>query len=325
MVGMIECGPQRCGSGLNYFLTDHLGSVVAVVNPGGGLVSQQRYMPFGEVRTDVGTITQTDFGYTGQRNLDAQGNSFSTGLMDYKARFYDPYINRFISPDTITPGGPQGLNRYSYSNNNPINFNDPSGHMADECGDFGCEADIPTIPTDPTNPGTNATRSKTTYPNPCEIDPGLPMCRSTPTYGPGYKGPLPDDLKQILELHGANKALIDSVTLRIGSGTFGCRANYAAVTFFSDINYCTPNNFNPYYPDQFLVHELVHVRQNRDFGPIPLIENQPVKLYEWVNHLFGGRYDPYVSFWVEVEAAHCQSAYVLNPGIPLNQSPCNLK
>jgi RHS repeat-associated protein len=128
MVAMAECGPHGYGSGLNYFLTDHLGSVVAVVNPGGGLVSQQRYMPFGEVRTDVGTITQTDFGYTGQRNLDAQGNSFSTGLMDYKARFYDPYLNRFISPDTLTPGGPQGLNRYSYSNNNPINYNDPTGH-----------------------------------------------------------------------------------------------------------------------------------------------------------------------------------------------------
>jgi hypothetical protein len=122
MVGMSECGPQGCGSGLNYFLTDHLDSVVAVVNPGGGLVSQTRYMPFGEVRTDVGSITQADYGYTGQ-----------------------------------------------------------------------------------------------------------------------------------------------------------------------------------------------------------LIENQPVKLYEWVNHLFGGRYDPYVSFWVELEAAHCQSAYVLDPGIPLNQSPCNLK
>jgi RHS repeat-associated protein len=120
MVAMSECGPQGCGSGLQYFLTDHLDSVVAVANASGGLVSQQpwafaqdrRYMPFGEVRTDVGTITQTDFGYTGQRNLDAQGNNFTIRLMDYKARFYAPYLNRFISPDNLIPyeDGPQGLN-----------------------------------------------------------------------------------------------------------------------------------------------------------------------------------------------------------------------
>ena len=35
-----------------------------------------------------------------------------------------------MQPDTITPGGPQGLNRYSYVANNPINFNDPTGHIA---------------------------------------------------------------------------------------------------------------------------------------------------------------------------------------------------
>ncbi len=51
-----------------YFLTDHLGSVVGVTDPTGTLVSETRYLPFGEVRTDVGTISQTDYGYTFQRN-----------------------------------------------------------------------------------------------------------------------------------------------------------------------------------------------------------------------------------------------------------------
>ena len=88
------------------------------------------YMPFGQVRTDVGDITQTDFGYTSQRNLDAQGSAYSLGLMDYKARFYSSSLGRFIQPDTITPGGPQGLNRYSYVLNNPMRFSDPTGHYA---------------------------------------------------------------------------------------------------------------------------------------------------------------------------------------------------
>jgi len=28
------------------------------------------------------------------------------------------------------PGNPQTLNRYSYANNNPVNFTDPSGHLS---------------------------------------------------------------------------------------------------------------------------------------------------------------------------------------------------
>jgi hypothetical protein len=49
-----------------------------------------------------------------------------------------------LQPDTITPGGSQGLNRYSYVNNNPLLFVDPSGHkwactgdLDDHCFDDG--------------------------------------------------------------------------------------------------------------------------------------------------------------------------------------------
>jgi hypothetical protein len=47
-----------------------------------------------------------------------------------QARFYMPYINRFISADTIVPdpSSPQSFNRYSYALNNPTNYTDPSGH-----------------------------------------------------------------------------------------------------------------------------------------------------------------------------------------------------
>jgi hypothetical protein len=41
-----------------------------------------------------------------------------------------PYINRFLQPDTLIPGvdSPQSWNRYSYVKNNPVLYNDPSGH-----------------------------------------------------------------------------------------------------------------------------------------------------------------------------------------------------
>lgn len=63
--------------------------------------------------------------------------------MDYKARFFDPYTNRFIQPDTIipNPANPQSLNRYSYVYNSPINFNDPTGHDPWWCTGGNCVAD----------------------------------------------------------------------------------------------------------------------------------------------------------------------------------------
>jgi RHS repeat-associated protein len=109
-----------------YFLSDHLGSTSVVLDANGGILEQQRYLPFGGPRTDLGSplLTSTDFTYTGQRNLP------DTGLMDYKARFYSPTLGRFIQPDTIIPGAenPQSCNRYSYSINNPVIYTDPSGH-----------------------------------------------------------------------------------------------------------------------------------------------------------------------------------------------------
>jgi hypothetical protein len=50
------------------------------------------------------------------------------------ARFFDPYINRFVSPDPIIPqpGNPQSFNRYSYCLGNPLRYRDPTGHWEEE-------------------------------------------------------------------------------------------------------------------------------------------------------------------------------------------------
>jgi hypothetical protein len=59
--------------------------------------------------------------------------------MDYRARYYDPRLGRFVSADTVVPepGNPQAWNRYSYVLGSPLRFTDPSGHQCAE-GDMPC-------------------------------------------------------------------------------------------------------------------------------------------------------------------------------------------
>ena len=56
-----------------------------------------------------------------------------------QSSFSEPYLNRFLQPDSIIPDqyNPQSLNRYSYVGNNPINRTDPSGHESGDCYDRG--------------------------------------------------------------------------------------------------------------------------------------------------------------------------------------------
>ncbi|MFH1202246.1 MAG: RHS repeat-associated core domain-containing protein [Candidatus Omnitrophota bacterium] len=80
------------------------------------------FTPYGSVSKQTGTF-DPKHKFTG-KELDA-----STGLYFYGARYYDPTIGRFITPDSIVqaPSDPQSLNRYSQSRNNPITYIDPNG------------------------------------------------------------------------------------------------------------------------------------------------------------------------------------------------------
>jgi RHS repeat-associated protein len=90
------------------------------------------YRAWGEIRHSSGG-TPTDQRYTGQRD-------FGLGLYFYNARFYDPSIMRWTSPDPIipNPGNVLDWDRYVAMRNNPVRYTDPSGRCP--VGDRACWA-----------------------------------------------------------------------------------------------------------------------------------------------------------------------------------------
>jgi RHS repeat-associated protein len=105
-----------------FYHNDHLGGVNVITDITGVKVQLNEYDPWGKVSRTEGNV-DPEKRFTGQI-LDPE-----SGLYYYGARYYDPELARFISPDPIvpSPGDPQTLNRYSYVRNNPVRYIDPSG------------------------------------------------------------------------------------------------------------------------------------------------------------------------------------------------------
>ena len=114
---------KRVGTGGSAVTTwlhrDHLSSIRVSTNAAGAEVERTVYGAFGA--PEPGLLQSR--GYIGER-YDAE-----TGLQFLNARYYDPALGRFLSPDDWDPllAG-VGTNRYAYGFNNPINVFDPSGH-----------------------------------------------------------------------------------------------------------------------------------------------------------------------------------------------------
>jgi RHS repeat-associated protein len=114
---------MRKDGALYYLIGDHLGSTSITTDASGNAVSEIRYKAWGEVRYTSGS-EMTKYQFTGQYS-----HQFEFGLLFYQSRMYDPYLKRFTQADTIVPPGAQGLDRYAYVNNSPMNYVDPSGHI----------------------------------------------------------------------------------------------------------------------------------------------------------------------------------------------------
>jgi len=108
-----------------YFHPDHLGSSSYVTDKKGNFFEMIEYLPYGETLYDeAATVDKTEFRFTGHLKDD------ETGFYYCHARYYDPKLVKFISPDDRIDGlfSSAGQNMYMYCHGNPIMFNDPDGH-----------------------------------------------------------------------------------------------------------------------------------------------------------------------------------------------------
>ena len=107
--------------------------IVGLIDSTGKRVVYYKYDSWGRAVNISGTMAAT----VGQKNpFRYRGYYFDaeSGMCYLQSRYYDPEIRRFISADNIiitgTPVENQNVNLYEYCLDNPVNFQDQSGHFA---------------------------------------------------------------------------------------------------------------------------------------------------------------------------------------------------
>jgi len=152
--------------GARSFLTDALGSVIALTREDQSVLTSYAYSPYGQSQSsgaEEGNASQ----YTAREND-------GTGLYYYRARYYDAVLKRFVSEDPIGLAG--GINVFGYVGGNPANGTDPLGLQTWFPGGAGGNV----------NPYVEANRSP--KPPPIWVEPA--RCYAKPLVD--YLNPVPD-------------------------------------------------------------------------------------------------------------------------------------
>ena len=104
------------------YLTNQSGSVTGLTKDGQAVASSS-YHPYGSTKATTDE-TGNPFAYNGEaRDV--------TGLDYLRARYYDSQVGTFLTEDSYSGEltDPLSQNLYSYVQNNPVNYTDPSGHF----------------------------------------------------------------------------------------------------------------------------------------------------------------------------------------------------
>ncbi|MFE7974266.1 polymorphic toxin-type HINT domain-containing protein [Streptomyces shenzhenensis] len=107
---------------LSFLIGDHHGTSELAVDATDLTMRQRRSTPFGAARGNAPTS------WPGQKGFVGGTDDTTTGLTHLGAREYDVDTGRFISVDPVMDSGdPQQMNGYSYTENNPVTYSDPTG------------------------------------------------------------------------------------------------------------------------------------------------------------------------------------------------------
>ena len=130
-------GSVRPGYGVQWLVTDQLGTPRMIFDESGSLANVKRhdYLPFGEELPAAIGLRTTGQGYSAgdgvRQKFTQQERDNETGLDYFGARYYSSAMGRFTSPDPLLSSGrstrPQSWNRYSYVLNRPLSLIDPTG------------------------------------------------------------------------------------------------------------------------------------------------------------------------------------------------------
>lgn len=120
--------PSNGGYFFQYQVSDHLGNVRSVFGDSNNdgileaseIVQASDYYAFGREITSLNAATPQRYKYNG-KELQDDLNEY-----DYGARFYDPVIARWTTPDPLAEKW-RPWSSYNYTINNPIRFIDPDG------------------------------------------------------------------------------------------------------------------------------------------------------------------------------------------------------
>jgi RHS repeat-associated protein len=115
---------RTTGSGTDSYLTDRLGSTIALANASAELTTTYSYEPFG-ASTTAGAESDNPYQFTGREND-------GTGLQYNRARYYSFGEGRFISQDPAGFAG-SGTDLYGYAFGDPVGFIDPTGECIVVC------------------------------------------------------------------------------------------------------------------------------------------------------------------------------------------------
>jgi RHS repeat-associated protein len=94
---------------------DQVGSTIARTDDNGEVIGRAEYSPYGLVTMKTGDM-DTPFRYNGQWGIQTDAN----GLLNMRARYYSPYLMRFLNADPAGFSG--GQNWFSYVGGDPFGF-----------------------------------------------------------------------------------------------------------------------------------------------------------------------------------------------------------